>query len=60
MMPYAAKGQISQDPLEEGIEITQEQYLEALAGMQDGCEVTIEGGLKIARPVPPDPVEQPE
>lgn len=30
-MPYAASGQISQSPIEGGIEITAEQYQEALA-----------------------------
>ena len=35
-MPYASDGQISQDPIEGGIEITEQQYAEAIEGMCEG------------------------
>lgn len=54
-MPYAANNQISQDPIEGGIEITDEQYTEALAGVVQGKAVSIEGGFSVAFPAPPEP-----
>lgn len=57
-MPYAANGLISHDEIEGGIEITEAQYSEALAGMESGKVVTIDGGFKVEFPAePPDPVE---
>lgn len=56
-MPYASENQISQSPIEGGIEITQAQYAEALAGMMEGKIVTIDGGFAVINP--PEP-EQPE
>lgn len=35
-MPYAADGQIAQNPIEGGIEITEQQYAEAIEGMTEG------------------------
>lgn len=60
-MPFAAYNQISQDPLEGGIEITEEQYREALEGMLAGLVVTIDGGFQVAPPPPvePEPVIPP-
>lgn len=65
-MPYAHDGQISQSPIDGGIEITQEQYQEALAGMLIGKVVTIEGGFavvdppEVSEPVPePEPIPEP-
>lgn len=58
-MPYAHNGQISQDPIEGGIEITQEQYRQAIAGMLEGLEVTIEGGFNVAPPPEPPAPEPP-
>lgn len=56
-MAYAAEGKISQDPIEGGIEITEEQYAQALDGMCEGLVVTVKYGFKI---VPaPEPVVEP-
>ena len=62
-MPFAANGKIAQektsfDESEEFIEITDEQYLEALDGMQKGLAATIDGGFKVAPP-PPEPPPAP-
>lgn len=55
-MPYAAYNHISQDPIPGGIEITEAQYLEALAGMQQGWEVTITDGVfRVGPPIPAEP-----
>jgi len=63
-MPYAADGQISTDPIEGGIEITEQQYQDALAGMQSGKRVVIEGGAMVIKdpepPAPPEPPTVPE
>lgn len=57
-MPYAHNNRISQDLIDGGIEITQEQYQQALAGMLAGLEVTIDDGFKVAPK--PEPVEPPK
>lgn len=54
-MPYAHNNQISQDPIEGGIEITAAQYQEALVGMCQGKVVSIDGGFSVAAPVVPEP-----
>ncbi len=59
-MPYAANGLISHDEIEGGIEITEDQYAEALAGMESGKVVTIEGGFKVDFPAAPETPVQPE
>lgn len=56
-MPYASRGHVSQDYLEGGVEITEEQYRAAIDGMCSGLVVTIEGGFKIS---PPEPEAEPE
>ncbi|WAC45565.1 hypothetical protein OU997_05180 [Pseudomonas sp. SL4(2022)] len=58
-MPYAAEGRISREPIEGGLEVTEEQYAQGLAGMLKGQVVSIQGGFSVA-PVPapapePDP-----
>lgn len=53
-MPYAANGLISQDEIEGGIEITAEQYAEALAGMESGKVVTVDAGFKVDFPAMPE------
>ena len=59
-MPYAATGIVQQDPIEGGIEITDEQYFEAIEGMCAGLMVSIEGGFKVIEVPPPAPVIPPE
>ncbi|MDF3858082.1 hypothetical protein P3W70_06980 [Achromobacter denitrificans] len=54
-MPYATNGAISRDPIENGLQITDEQYTLALAGMLEGKVVSIDGGFKVERPPEPDP-----
>ena len=59
-MPYAANGYISQNRIPDGVEITQEQYDEALAGMIEGKTVAIDGGFSVAFPPEPEPEPIPE
>lgn len=54
-MPYAIDGRICQDPIDGGLEISDEQYAEALAGIVLGKVVSTEGGFSVAYPVIPDP-----
>lgn len=49
-MPYAAENRVSTDPIDGGIEITEEQYQQAIAGMLEGKIVTIEGGFALVDP----------
>jgi hypothetical protein len=58
-MPYAANGKISTDPFEGAIEITQDQYQEALAGIMSGKIITVDGGFSVID-VPEPPVPEPE
>lgn len=58
-MPYAINGMVSQDILEGGIEITEEQYLEAINGMIAGLVVTINNGFRVGPALPPPPPEPP-
>lgn len=61
MKYYATDGVISQQPIEGGIEISREQYLEALAGIAQGHIVTIEGGFAVGpKPEPEKPEPEPE
>lgn len=46
-MPYAIDGRISQDAIEGGVEITDEQYQDAIQTMIDGGKVTIVDGALI-------------
>lgn len=57
-MPYAHNGKISTDPIEGSIEITHEQYMQALYGMQNGLLVTIDDGFKLVDPPKVDEQEQ--
>lgn len=60
-MPYAANGEINQAPIEGGIEITEAQYQEALAGILQGWIVSIDGGFSVTEPEPdPEPEPEPE
>lgn len=61
-MPYAANNQISTSPVVGGIEITDQQYAEALAGMVSGKQVSIDGGFALIDPPAPEepPAPDPE
>ncbi|MFL1526833.1 tail fiber assembly protein [Pseudomonas sp. O230] len=60
-MPFAANAKISTDDFEGAIEITDDQYLQALEGMQTGLLVTIDGGFQVLPPPePPEPELPPE
>jgi hypothetical protein len=65
-MPYASNGKISSAPIEGGIEISPEQYRQALAAMLEGKEVSIEDGQMVLRDPPkpkepePEPTPEPE
>jgi len=60
-MPYAAENKISTGPIEGGIEITQAQYSAALAGLQAGKLVSIDGGFAVVdKPEPSEPQPEPE
>ena len=59
-MPYAAEGQISRKPVPGGIEITEQQYSAALAGMLAGDHVQLRGGELYIGPLPePEPEPDP-
>lgn len=47
-MPFAFENGVSTDEKENSIAITDEQYLEAIIGMQQGMSVTIAGGFKVS------------
>lgn len=59
-MPWAINGTISQDKLPVGVEITQEQYLEALAGVDVGKIISTDGGFQMKEPPPPEMPDLPE
>jgi hypothetical protein len=46
-MYYAENGKISTEVLPNGIQITEEQYQEALEGMMQGKEVRIDNGFEV-------------
>lgn len=46
-MPYAAENRVSTDPIPGGIEISDEQYQQAIGGMLEGKIVTIDGGFAV-------------
>lgn len=59
-MPYAIKGQVSSSPIQGGIEITVEQYQQAIAGMLQGKVVSIENGFALVdAPAPVEPAPTP-
>lgn len=59
-MPYASKGKISLDPIEDGIEITAQQYAEALEALQAGLVVDIDHGRLVLAPPHQEVPAQPE
>lgn len=58
-MPYAHNGRISTDPIEGGIEITQDQYIAAIDGMMEGKMVSIDGGFSLVTPEPEEEATEP-
>lgn len=58
-MPYAADGQISQEPLPGGIEISSQQYAQALEGMLAGDQVRIVNAKMVVAAPEPDPQPEP-
>lgn len=55
-MAWAISGQISQAQIEGGIEISDEQYAEALNAMLEGKLIVVEdGAMTIVEPTPPEP-----
>lgn len=60
-MPYAAEGRLSRDPIEGGVEISEQQYQQGLAGMQASEHVQIIDGVFFVGPKPePEPEPEPE
>jgi len=60
-MPYATNDQISQAPIDGGIEITDDQYTAALQAVLAGKRVVIENGQMVLKaPEPPEPEPEPE
>lgn len=58
-MPYAINGTISHDQMEGSIKISEQQYLDALAGMQEGKVVTVDGGVLLVEYPPAEPPAEP-
>lgn len=54
-MPYAINDQVATDPIEGGIEITDEQYVAAVGAITDGRLVRIEDGAMVLKDPPPPP-----
>ncbi|WFS20636.1 hypothetical protein P9K38_09970 [Pseudomonas sp. 905_Psudmo1] len=60
-MPYAADGRIGRDPIEGGIEITEQQYRQGLDGVLSGEHVQIINGEFFVGALPePEPEPEPE
>ncbi|MFU0503999.1 hypothetical protein [Pseudaminobacter sp. NGMCC 1.201702] len=60
MSYFAAEGRVSQAAIEGGIEISEEQYQAALAGMLAGKLVSVDGGFAVIDPPQPEPEPEPE
>ncbi|KQV28087.1 hypothetical protein ASC97_06990 [Rhizobium sp. Root1203] len=58
-MPYAKNDMVSTDEIEGGIQITEAQYAEALAGMISGKLIKIDGGFAVVDPEPEEEEEEP-
>ncbi|ODT13502.1 MAG: hypothetical protein ABS35_37735 [Kaistia sp. SCN 65-12] len=57
---YAGDGRIGSEPFDGAVEITAEQYGDALAAMMDGKIVKASGGFAIIDPPSPEPEPEPE
>lgn len=57
-MYYAADGIVSTDPIEGGIEISFEQYAQAVEAKMNGDDIGIEGGFHIVPKPEPDPAPE--
>lgn len=58
-MPYAKTDQIGTDPIEDGIEITEEQYQEAIDAMLSGLRIVVEDGAMRFEDSKADPSSSP-
>lgn len=58
-MPYAFEGGVSIDQVQGGLQINDEQYRDAIAAMQNGRVVSIDGGFKLIDPAAPPVVTPP-
>lgn len=56
-MPYAAHDMVSTDPLEDGVEITEQDYQDAITAMMEGKVVVVEDGFELVDP-PPEPAPE--
>lgn len=60
-MPYAAYNHVAKDSFDGSIEISEDQYREAIDALTGGLHVTIDGGFSIIPPPGPEPTpEAPE
>lgn len=59
-MPYAANGKVSTSDFLDAVEITEEQYQEALSGMATGRIVVVDEGFGVVDPPEPEPAPEPE
>lgn len=55
-MPFARDDRLSQDPLDGGIEISDQQYSEAVQAKADGEETLVIDGALVIRPICPGPL----
>lgn len=59
-MPYAANNTISTDPIIGGVQISGEQYQEALEALKGGKIISIDNGFELKEPPHPPEITQPE
>lgn len=59
-MPWAINGHVSTDVIPDGIQITDQQYTEAISAVVDGKIVSIDGGFHLDEPPEPEPEPEPE
>lgn len=57
-MWYAFPDGVSTNWREGSIEITWEQYVEAVNGMMNGLMVSVESGFEMIEPPPPETIEE--
>lgn len=59
-MFYAGENRISTEPFEDSIEISEEQYQEALSGLLEGKRIAISNGFEVITPDDPEEIEDPQ